>query len=264
MMTRHRYPVDSCRLLLRTSAEKLQLAMQLSESEQEVENPKDEKDDGRGKKGDGKGTLKALLGGVLGYGPTLTEHIILGGGLQPTMKTSVLQQKGLEEEQFSLLLSSIRRFEDWLDNVVRGVIVPEGYIYMKNRDRAKKKHSSAAPENDDESVKVSRFSVHAFCSFVSLFDFHWQLLGYVQLYEEFCPIPLEQLAGRENWKLETFDAAMDEFFSKIEGQRSEQQRRSQEDSAMSKLDKIRADQVELFRSKGPPFFSELYLPCRFC
>lgn len=44
-------------------------------------------------------------------------------------------------------------------------------------------------------------------------------------------------------KLDTFDAALDEFYSKIESQRSEQQQKAKEDSANQKLNKIRLDQV---------------------
>lgn len=65
----------------------------------------------------------------------------------------------------------------------------------------------------------------------------------VQVYDEFTPLPMKQFDDRTIMKMDTFDLAMDEFFSKIEGQRAEQQRKAQEDSAFSKLDKIRADQV---------------------
>lgn len=46
-------------------------------------------------------------------------------------------------------------------------------------------------------------------------------------------------------KLETFDAALDEFYSKIESQRVEQQQKVKEGSAMQKLNKIRLDQVQI-------------------
>lgn len=42
---------------------------------------------------------------------------------------------------------------------------------------------------------------------------------------------------------ETFDAALDEFYSKIESQRAEQQQKTKESSASQKLNKIRLDQV---------------------
>lgn len=65
----------------------------------------------------------------------------------------------------------------------------------------------------------------------------------LQIYDEFCPILLNQFKSREYVKFETFDAALDEFYSKIESQRSEQQQKAKEGSATQKLKKIRKDQV---------------------
>ncbi|XVF04213.1 hypothetical protein REPUB_Repub05bG0063000 [Reevesia pubescens] len=42
-----------------------------------------------------------------------------------------------------------------------------------------------------------------------------------QMYDEFCPILLDQFKSREYVNFETFDAAFDEFYSKIESQRVE-------------------------------------------
>lgn len=66
------------------------------------------------------------------------------------------------------------------------------------------------------------------------------------MYDEFCPILLNQFRARELMEFETFDAAMDEFYSKIESQRSEQQKKTKEESAFQKLNKIRTDQVCMF------------------
>lgn len=65
----------------------------------------------------------------------------------------------------------------------------------------------------------------------------------MQIYDEFCPLLLNQFKSRESIHFETFDAALDEFYSKIESQRAEQQQRAKEDTATSKLNKIRSDQV---------------------
>ena len=65
----------------------------------------------------------------------------------------------------------------------------------------------------------------------------------MQIYDEFCPILLNQLKTRDYVKFETFDAALDEFYSKIESQRIEQQQKAKESSAEQKLNKIRLDQV---------------------
>lgn len=65
----------------------------------------------------------------------------------------------------------------------------------------------------------------------------------LQMYDEFCPLFLNQFRSREYIQFETFDAALDEFYSKIESQRAEQQQKTKEDTAIQKLDKIRLDQV---------------------
>ncbi|RVW64703.1 Nuclear export mediator factor Nemf [Vitis vinifera] len=117
-------------------------------------------------------TLKTVLGEALGYGPALSEHIILDAGDQ----------------------------------------VPEGYILMQNKIFGK----DCRPSQPDRGS---------------------------QIYDEFCPILLNQFKSREFVKFETFDAASDEFYSKIEGQRSEQQQKAKEVSAMQKLSKICMDQL---------------------
>lgn len=68
----------------------------------------------------------------------------------------------------------------------------------------------------------------------------------MQIYDEFCPILLNQFKSRESVKFETFDAALDEFYSKIESQRVEQQQKAKEETAIQKLNKIRSDQVRTF------------------
>ena len=68
----------------------------------------------------------------------------------------------------------------------------------------------------------------------------------LQIYDEFCPILLNQLKTRDYVKFETFDAALDEFYSKIESQRIEQQQKAKESSAEQKLNKIRLDQVCIY------------------
>lgn len=65
------------------------------------------------------------------------------------------------------------------------------------------------------------------------------------MYDEFCPLLLNQFKSRDFMKFETFDAALDEFYSKIESQRSEQQQKAKESTAMQKLNKIRTDQVRV-------------------
>jgi hypothetical protein len=65
----------------------------------------------------------------------------------------------------------------------------------------------------------------------------------MQIYDEYCPILLNQFKSREYNAFETFDAAVDEFYSKIESQRVNQQHKAKEESAAQRLNKIKLDQV---------------------
>lgn len=71
----------------------------------------------------------------------------------------------------------------------------------------------------------------------------YSVFSLVQIYDEFCPLLLNQFKSRDSTKFESFDVALDEFYSKIESQRSEQHQMAKENSAMQKLNKIRIDQV---------------------
>ncbi|XP_058084254.1 uncharacterized protein LOC131231908 [Magnolia sinica] len=240
IMSRHRYPVEACRVFERTSITKLQTALTCS-------NASDRKDvldaeEGRGKvfdasqeqggskKGklsnsnkktnDGeqtkKSTLKVILGEALGYGPALSEHIILDVGLIPTMKVG--GDTKIDDAAIQLLAQAVAKFEDWLADIISGDKVPEGYILMQNGAAGKKGMVPCQEGNSDK------------------------------IYDEFCPLLLNQFKSREFMKLETFDAALDEFYSKIESQRAEQQQKAKEGSAMQKLSKIRLDQENRVQS----------------
>ncbi|KAH9611511.1 hypothetical protein KSS87_020491 [Heliosperma pusillum] len=235
IMSRHRYPVESCRVFERSSTAKLKDSLLASyEQEESVEvqvkaEDNSTLDTSKKKQGSKKGgkvsdankisnngitakqrTLKAVLGDGLGYGPQLSEHIILEAGLTPTTKIS--KDNMLHEEKVQMLAQAVARFEDWLEDVILGGTVPEGYILLQATKRGGKDGDTAEPE-------IS-----------------------TKIYDEYCPILLNQFKAREFVKFETFDAALDEFYSKIESQRAEQQQKVKEGSAVQKLNKIRKDQ----------------------
>ncbi|KAJ7534886.1 hypothetical protein O6H91_12G008600 [Diphasiastrum complanatum] len=267
MMARHEYPIDSCRKFHRTDLKMTELASDIammSEHKSDLKNMADDEFDnkpdlettagdendahtakdirentetnkvklektatrgtsGKTRKGDGvwkgeQGSLKSKLGDILGYGPVLCEHIILDAGLHPSLTTSTKNEgislSSLGAEQIQSLSVALAKFEDWLESVIKGITIPEGYIFMQNKAAKKKQVTS---ENVEQQ--------------------------HGKMYDEFSPLILRQYMGREHVLMGTFDAAMDEFFSKIEGQRAEEQRRVQEDSALSKLGKIRTDQT---------------------
>ncbi|XP_031097679.1 nuclear export mediator factor NEMF [Ipomoea triloba] len=232
IMSRHNYPVEICRSFNRTTSEKLQAALLFSaestekESIENTEHKTDTSDAHQGKaarkgkktnestKNDGtrakQATLKSVLGEALGYGPALSEHMILDAGLIPN--TKVGKDFKLECDALNSLMEAVRKFEDWLEDIISGEKVPEGYILMQQKTLAKKDSPISETEPSEK------------------------------IYDEFCPLLLNQFKSRVSTKFETFDASLDEFYTKIESQRVEQQIKAKESSAMQKLSKIRTDQ----------------------
>ncbi|KAL5981602.1 hypothetical protein ACLOJK_015665 [Asimina triloba] len=240
IMSRHRYPVEACRVFERTSISKLQTALTSSKEtagnnidaeETDEKGSSVTKEPGSNKKGksnsnktanDGeqtkKSSLKLILGEALGYGPALSEHIILDAGLTPTMKIGDTGDTKIDDATVQQLVQAVAKFEDWLADIISGEKIPEGYILMQDGAGRRK---GTVPCQDGNSNKI---------------------------YDEFCPILLNQFKSREFIKLEIFDAALDEFYSKIEGQRAEQQQKAKEGVAIQKLNKIRWDQENRVQS----------------
>ncbi|KAJ0092760.1 hypothetical protein Patl1_24813 [Pistacia atlantica] len=241
IMSRHRYPTEICRVFERTTVSKLHEAL-TSSKDPDNDEPDNVNKDGnnasdasKGKQGGNKGgksselskntsdssrvkqaTLKIVLGEALGYGPALSEHIILDAGLVPNTKVS--KDKKLDDDAIQVLSTAVSKFEDWLQDVILGDKVPEGYILMQKKNLGK----DCPPSESGSSSKVITSVLH--------------------IYDEFCPLLLNQFKSREFVKFETFDEALDEFYSKIESQRVEQQLKAKEGAAFQKLNKIRVDQ----------------------
>ncbi|XP_047338273.1 ribosome quality control complex subunit NEMF isoform X2 [Impatiens glandulifera] len=234
IMSRHRYPVEICRNFERTSITKLQEAiLSLNEADNNNSSLGNVSENAYPVSSKGKqdskiektsvisknapngarskqATLKAFLGEALGYGPGLSEHIIMDAGLVPSAKLG--KDFKLDDNALKILAQAIEKFEDWLEDVISGSTNPEGYIIMQSQSSSKKVNTTS----DSGS------------------------LG--QIYDEFCPLLLNQFKSREFASFGTFDEALDEFYSKIESQRAEQQQKAKEGSAVQKLNKIRTDQ----------------------
>ncbi|MCO5552035.1 hypothetical protein L7F22_005544 [Adiantum nelumboides] len=239
MMPHHQYPVDSCRLWERTPLMKLEslltvvtdqdsstlekldsLALKTS-SENEPVDQGAVKGKKSGRKAEAandkdKYNLKNIVGEGLGYGPALSEHIVLAAGLPKNLKLFSKNDEGhlvttIAKDTVERLYSAVVQFEDWLESIIFGNQIPGGYILLQKKKGGK---GSILPAEEQQ----------------------------LKLYEDFSPLRLNQFINGEFLKFTTFDGAMDEFFSKVEGQRAEQQRKAQEDSAFQKLNKIRKDQ----------------------
>ncbi|KAK1385544.1 nuclear export mediator factor Nemf [Heracleum sosnowskyi] len=239
IMSRHQYPLDVCRVFERTTGAKVQdvlaskrkpeTSKKFTENNEHLEPTevgdtgpdvhKEKQKVGRsrstGKAKTGaypkKLTFKFALGEALGYGPGILEHIILDAGLAPNVKFT--KHFKLDENALQALLKAIEKFEDWMEDVIKGDKIPEGYILMQRKVLGKDSSTSGCGTQNSN-----------------------------QIYDEFCPLLLNQFKSRDSLYFETFDAALDEFYSKIESQISEQQHKAKENFAMQKLNKIRTDQ----------------------
>lgn len=224
IMSRHRYPVELSRVFERTTREKLEAAFESVAYEKKdehlnnCENGNDSSNASTGKPSTQKNmkpagtnkndntrakqtTLKAVLGEALGYGPALSEHIILDAGSTPS--TKLHKEFKMDDNSIQVLTEAVMKFEDWLSEVISGEKVPKGYILMQ--------HKILGKNNDG-------------------------------IFDEFSPLLLNQFKSRDSIEFETFDAALDEFYSKIESQRVEQQQKAKENSAVQKLGRIKSDQ----------------------
>lgn len=160
-MSRHRYPTEISRVFERTTTAKLQEALTLNDNvvkltgigNNETDPPKQHLSNHKASKpsvsskaqGDGsrvkQATLKAVLGEALGYGTALSEHIILNAGLIPNMK--LCGDHKLDDKSLQLLVEAVANFEDWLEDVIIGTRVPEGYILMQKKDVTKEESEAA-------------------------------------------------------------------------------------------------------------------------
>ncbi|KAG0521245.1 hypothetical protein BDA96_08G145000 [Sorghum bicolor] len=254
IMSRHRYPVEVCRVFVRTDFAKLKdmltmpdkaddkeeitsgstdaqepsqstndevLITEISEkslSRKEKKAAAKAKQSGSNAKANNgvqsnKATLKTILGEALAYGPALAEHIILDAGLVPSTKVGKDPESTVDDSTVQALMESITRFEDWLVDIISGQRIPEGYILMQNKLTAKKNLTPSEEASTNHKI-----------------------------YDEYCPILLNQFKSREYNEFATFDAALDEFYSKIESQKVNQQQKAKEESAAQRLNKIKLDQ----------------------
>ncbi|KAJ1265873.1 hypothetical protein BS78_08G106800 [Paspalum vaginatum] len=256
IMSRHRYPVEACRVFERTDFARLKDKLTMSDSVDDKEpseittvstdaqepsqsindevsvaetsekplSRKEKKAAAKAKKSgsnakadngaqSNKATLKTILAETLAYGPALAEHIILDAGLVPSTKVGKDPESTIHDSTVQALVESITRFEDWLVDIIYGQRIPEGFILMQNKMTAKK---NLTPSEE--------------------------ALTNQKIYDEYNPILLNQFKSREYDEFATFDAALDEFYSKIESQKVNQQQKAKEESAAQRLNKIKLDQ----------------------
>lgn len=167
--------------------------------------------------------LKKIINPHVVYGAALLEHCLLEEGFAGNVKIG----EGFNLQQdLPRVMESLKKADNFLDETLSHKC--KGFIVQK---REQKPSSNVNGEGS-----------------------HTDLLTY----HEFHPFLLNQHKNGPYLEFPTFDKAVDEFFSKLEGQKIDLKALSQEKTALKKLDNIRKDHqkriAELQKSQDVDMF----------
>ncbi|KAL3145238.1 hypothetical protein ABBQ32_000984 [Trebouxia sp. C0010 RCD-2024] len=217
IMARHPYPIHTIRLRQPLSAAQLTSALESAVEKQ---------------------TLRGALNMALPYGPAVVDHCILTAGLGPQQ---LVKQSALSPGQQQALLAAVLGWEAWLDDCETRA--PKGYITYRRADepkRSKKQAQEAPTIQPAHTPAPSPAPDPSQPSGADPGELARKLEGVV--YEDFDPLLLKQNEAAQKLEFETYDAALDEFYAKIEGQQMERNQSQQEKAALAKLERIKLDQ----------------------
>eukprot|EP00803_Ostreobium_quekettii_P009621 evm.model.scf_1149.3 EVM.evm.TU.scf_1149.3 scf_1149:29603-44453(-) len=156
-------------------------------------------------------TLKGVVSSAIPYGGMLAEHCVLKAGLDAN-RAKMEGSEFISEEGVAAVMEQIRALEKWFADC--WTAAPEGYILVKGQGG---QDSTSAEPPVQGTVNNEK-------------------------YQEFEPLLLKQHESKQIVKFETFDAALDEFFSKSEGQKMEASQHQAVKVSLSKVEKTRLDQ----------------------
>uniref|UniRef100_A0A8C8SHM0 Ribosome quality control complex subunit NEMF n=1 Tax=Pelusios castaneus TaxID=367368 RepID=A0A8C8SHM0_9SAUR len=148
--------------------------------------------------------LKRVLNPHLPYGATLIEHCLLETGLSDNAKVD--QQMGSKENIVKILVA-LQKAEEYMEKTNN--FSGKGYIIQK-----REKKPSLEPDKPAEEILT---------------------------YEEFHPFLFSQHSKCPYMEFDSFDKAVDEFYSKLEGQKIDLKALQQEKQALKKLENVRKD-----------------------
>ncbi|KAL4425918.1 hypothetical protein ABPG75_009934 [Micractinium tetrahymenae] len=215
IMARHPYPIHTIRLRQALSAAALEGALAGAAAE---------------------ATLKTCLADLLPYGPLIAEHCILTAGLDPARQPAAAPLPG--EEQ-AALLAGVRQWEAWLDACEDDSTPPQGFILTRSQPGGPKQQQQqqqpAEAEQQGQQGQQGGAAAPA---------------APAAVYEEFEPLLVAQHRHKPALTFPTFDAAVAEFFGKIQGQRAAQQQAAKEKAAVGKLEAIRKDHEKRLGTLG--------------
>uniref|UniRef100_A0A673ZDT5 Ribosome quality control complex subunit NEMF n=1 Tax=Salmo trutta TaxID=8032 RepID=A0A673ZDT5_SALTR len=150
--------------------------------------------------------VKRVLNPHLPYGATLIEHCLMEVGLPGFIKVDSQYDAARDAPK---ILDALQMAEDYMEKTAS--FDGTGYIIQKCD-----KKPSLAPEKPEELLT----------------------------YEEFHPFLFAQHANSHYVEFDTFDKAVDEYYSKMESQRIDVKALQQEKQALKKLDNVKRDHVQ--------------------
>ncbi|XP_004698630.1 nuclear export mediator factor NEMF [Echinops telfairi] len=147
--------------------------------------------------------LKRVLNPLLPYGPALIEHCLIENGFSGNVKVG----EKFESEDIEKVLVCLKKAEEYIQTTFN--FSGKGYIIQKREIKP-----SLEIDKPTEDILT---------------------------YEEFHPFLFSQHSQCPYIEFESFDKAVDEFYSKIEGQKIDLKALQQEKQALKKLDNVRKD-----------------------
>nr|KAF6501559.1 nuclear export mediator factor [Molossus molossus] len=147
--------------------------------------------------------LKRVLNPLLPYGPALIEHCLIENGFSGSVKVD----EKFESKDIEKVLVCLQKAEDYMKTT--STFSGKGYIIQKREIKP--------------SLKIDK------------------PIEDILTYEEFHPFLFSQHSQCPYIEFESFDKAVDEFYSKIEGQKIDLKALQQEKQALKKLDNVRKD-----------------------
>ncbi|XP_049878104.1 ribosome quality control complex subunit NEMF homolog isoform X2 [Pectinophora gossypiella] len=150
--------------------------------------------------------LKKILNPKLEYGSSVIDHVLQECGLSGNMKVNREGRGFHPEEQLDTLLAALRLAEDLME--AAKTRVHKGYIIQRREER---------PSPDGEAPT------------------------FLLTNQEFHPLLFAQHKNLPYTEYDTFDRAVDEFFSALEGQKIDMKTIQVEREAMKKLQNVKKD-----------------------
>ncbi|XP_032100421.1 nuclear export mediator factor NEMF isoform X2 [Sapajus apella] len=167
--------------------------------------------------------LKRVLNPLLPYGPALIEHCLIENGFSGNVKVDEkLETKGHGGKgDDSIKATGTIRWSKYIEKIL--VCLQKAEDYMKTTSNFSGKGYIIQKRETKPSLEADKPAED------------------ILTYEEFHPFLFSQHSQCPYIEFESFDKAVDEFYSKIEGQKIDLKALQQEKQALKKLDNVRKD-----------------------